>query len=58
MCKGPAVGFEDLVDIVSGISVDLSNPFCPKFSLEEKERERLLRMMVWGWRKEKLLKQR
>ncbi|KAI9074362.1 hypothetical protein K1719_043656 [Acacia pycnantha] len=35
------VGFEDVLDFNSGISVDLSDPLCPKFMIDDKERERL-----------------
>ncbi|KAI9071350.1 hypothetical protein K1719_046695 [Acacia pycnantha] len=38
---GPSVGFEDVLDFNSGISVDLSEPLCPKFMIDDKERERL-----------------
>ncbi|KAI9097849.1 hypothetical protein K1719_025620 [Acacia pycnantha] len=35
------VRFEDVLDFNSGISVDLSDPLCPKFMIDDKERERL-----------------
>ncbi|KAI9081949.1 hypothetical protein K1719_036211 [Acacia pycnantha] len=35
------VGFEDVLDVNSEISVDLSDPLCPKFMIDDKERERL-----------------
>ncbi|KAI9075769.1 hypothetical protein K1719_042255 [Acacia pycnantha] len=36
-----SVGFEDVLDFNSGISIDLFDPLCPKFMIDDKERERL-----------------
>ncbi|KAI9082448.1 hypothetical protein K1719_035591 [Acacia pycnantha] len=36
-----SVRFEDVLDFNSRISVDLSDPLCPKFMIDDKERERL-----------------
>ncbi|KAI9114533.1 hypothetical protein K1719_014231 [Acacia pycnantha] len=35
------VGFEEVLDYHFGISIDPSNPMCPKFLIDDKERERL-----------------
>ncbi|KAI9086183.1 hypothetical protein K1719_031904 [Acacia pycnantha] len=41
------VDFEDLLDLHSGISVDLSDPMCPKFiMIDDKEREHLCKPFV------------
>ena len=39
---GADTDFAKVLNSSDGISVDLSNPLCPRFNLEEKERERLL----------------
>ncbi|KAI9090149.1 hypothetical protein K1719_028845 [Acacia pycnantha] len=38
-----SVGFENVLDFNSGISVDLSDPLCPKFMIDDQERERLFK---------------
>ncbi|KAI9079798.1 hypothetical protein K1719_038208 [Acacia pycnantha] len=40
---GTDTDFAKVLNPSDGISIDLSNPLCPQFNLEEKERERLLR---------------
>lgn len=36
-------GFEDMKEPMKGIAVDLSDPLCPNFVLDEAEKERLQR---------------
>ncbi|KAI9086066.1 hypothetical protein K1719_032143 [Acacia pycnantha] len=40
------VGFEEVLDYHSGILVDLANPMCPKFLIDDKERERLCKQFA------------
>ncbi|KAI9075964.1 hypothetical protein K1719_042086 [Acacia pycnantha] len=40
---GVSTGFEKVLNPSDGISIDSSNPLCPRFSFEEKEMERLMK---------------
>lgn len=37
-------GFEDILDLMGGIILDLSNPLCPEIDLDEKGEERIIKL--------------